>query len=59
MRKSGAMARIIGPAMGGWFYQHFSHETPFFVAGLLAFLAFLLSVWFKKQIPNTGLKEKF
>ena len=53
-----AMARIIGPAMGGWFYQHLSHETPFFIASLLAFAAFLLSSWFKKQIPNKGLKKE-
>ena len=35
-----AMARIVGPAMGGWFYQSLSHKSPFFIAGLLALGAF-------------------
>ena len=52
-----AMARIIGPAMGGWAYQQLSHESPFLIAGFLAFGAFLLSIWFKKAIPNRGLKK--
>lgn len=51
-----ALARIIGPAMGGWFYQSLSHKSPFFIAGLLAMGAFLLASYFKEAIPNKGLK---
>ena len=52
-----AIARIAGPVTGGWFYQKLSHESPFFIAGILAFTAFILSVWFKKLIPDKGLKK--
>ncbi len=52
-----AMARIAGPIMGGWLYQHLSHQAPFWIAGFLAFGAFLLSVRLKGQIPNKGLKK--
>lgn len=51
-----AMARMTGPAMGGWFYQYLFHESAFFVAGFLALMAFVLAVWFKQAIPDKGLK---
>ena len=49
-----AVARMIGPAMGGWFYQYLSHESPFFIAGLLATGAFIIALWSAKSFPNTG-----
>ena len=49
-----SVARIVGPAMGGWFYQRLSHSSSFFIAGLLALFAFLISLWFKKDFPNRG-----
>ena len=49
-----ALARIVGPAMGGWFYQSLSHKSPFFIAGLLALVAFFLSAYFKDTVPDKG-----
>ena len=49
-----SMARIIGPATGGWFYQHFSHESPFLFAGALSLGAFVIAVLSKKDFPNKG-----
>ena len=47
-----SMARIIGPATGGWFYQSFSHESPFLFAGLLSLGAFAIAVLSKKDFPQ-------
>ena len=49
-----SMARIIGPVTGGWFYQHFNHESPFLFAGVLSLGAFVIAVLSKKDFPNKG-----
>lgn len=49
-----ALARIAGPAMGGWFYQYLYHESPFFMAGFLALGAFVLALYSRKSFPSTG-----
>ena len=49
-----AMARILGPAMGGWFYQHFQHESPFLIGGLCTFGALVIAFWSKENFPNAG-----
>ena len=49
-----SMARIIGPATGGWFYQHFNHESPFVFAGVLSLGAFVIAFLSKKDFPNKG-----
>ncbi len=48
--------RIIGPAMGGWLYQNFSHESPFLSGGVLTLIALFLAFRFPKSIPNAGKK---
>ena len=52
-----SMARIIGPATGGWFYQHLNHESPFLFAGVLSLGAFVIAVLSKKDFPNKGKKD--
>ena len=49
-----SLARVIGPATGGWFYQHFSHESPFIFAGILSLTALAIAVLYKKDFPNKG-----
>ena len=49
-----SMARIIGPATGGWFYQHFNHESPFVFAGALSLSALAIAILYKKNFPNKG-----
>ena len=53
-----SMARIIGPATGGWFYQSFNHESPFIFAGVLSLGAFAIAVLSKKDFPNKGKTTK-
>ena len=54
-----ALARIIGPAMGGWLYQSLSRESPFIFAGALALAAFALSIRFKEALPSRGRAPRF
>lgn len=49
-----SIARIIGPASGGWLYQNFNHPSPFLFAGFLSFLILILAFSFKKDFPNKG-----
>jgi DHA1 family tetracycline resistance protein-like MFS transporter len=49
-----ALARVIGPALGGWFYQEISIASPFFVSGLFAFLALTLCLMKLGSIPSKG-----
>ena len=49
-----AMARIIGPAVGGWFYQNISHESPFLMGGLWTLMALSVAFCSKKDFPNAG-----
>ena len=49
-----SMARIIGPALGGWFYQHLNRPSPFLFAGVLSLTAFLIAILTKKGFPNKG-----
>ena len=44
-----SIARIIGPACGGWLYRDFNPKAPFITAGVLAVLGFLFSLLFKKS----------
>ena len=48
-----ALARVIGPVLGGGLYQSFSHKSPFLVAGFFSLLAFTIAVRYSK-FPNTG-----
>ena len=53
-----SMARIIGPALGGWLYQQINRPSPFLFAGLLALSAFLIAILTKKGFPNKGKLSK-
>jgi MFS family permease len=52
-----ALARIIGPALGGWFYGHYSHGMPFWVAGGLTFLALIMVLKLYSRLPEKGLES--
>ena len=49
-----SLARIIGPALGGWFYRDISHSSPFYLSGLLAGLALLVALVLKDRFPEKG-----
>ena len=49
-----SLARILGPALGGFMYRDLSHKAPLIAAGGLAALGLLLSVLFKRWIPSKG-----
>jgi multidrug resistance protein len=40
----GSLARILGPAWGGWAFDHFGIRTPFFTAAALMILACAVSI---------------
>ena len=48
-----SVARISGPALGGFFYDFF-HSSPFFVAGVMALGAWFLSFRMGADFPNMG-----
>ena len=43
-----SFSRILGPALGGWFYRDFGIEVPFIIAGSLSFVGLIISFLFKK-----------
>ena len=49
-----SIARIIGPASGGWLYQNFNHQSPFLFAGCLSLIIFFIALLSKKDFPNKG-----
>lgn len=49
-----ALARIIGPVLGGWFYRDVSRGSPFLVAGGLAFLGLVFAFLIFQKLPTTG-----
>lgn len=49
-----SMGRIMGPALGGWFYKDISPSSPFFISGLLALFALLVGFSFKSRFPQKG-----
>ena len=53
-----SLGRIMGPALGGWFYRDLSPSSPFYVSGLLAVLAFLVGLSLKEHFPQKGKKVK-
>lgn len=53
-----SLSRILGPAIGGFLYRDISHKAPFIVAGVVSIFSFLLSLLYKKRIPNAGYIEK-
>ena len=49
-----SLARIAGPVLGGWVYRDISHDSPFIIAGLMAFGIFYLAFRKGDFFPNTG-----
>ena len=49
-----SLGRILGPALGGWFYRDLSPSAPFYVSGFLALLALAVCVHLKSRFPQKG-----
>jgi len=49
-----SLARILGPLLGGLLYRDVSHNSPFFLAGIMGLAAFSLALWVGQEFPNTG-----
>ena len=49
-----SLGRIMGPALGGWFYRDISPSSPFFISGLLAFAALFVGLSLKGRFPQKG-----
>ena len=49
-----SLGRIMGPALGGWFYRDISPSSPFFISGLLALFALLVGFSLKSRFPQKG-----
>ncbi len=52
-----SLGRIVGPALGGWFYQTVSWGSPFFFSGVLGFIGLALILKIRAGLPNSGLKK--
>jgi MFS transporter, DHA1 family, tetracycline resistance protein len=53
-----SLGRIIGPAVGGWLYQHAGVVTPFLTGSLIACVALGIVVMNFARLPNSALKAK-
>ena len=49
-----SMGRIMGPALGGWFYRDISPSSPFFISGLFALFALFVGLSLKDRFPQKG-----
>ena len=49
-----SFGRILGPALGGWFYRDLSPSAPFYISGLFAFLALWLTLHIQNRFPQKG-----
>lgn len=47
-----ALGRILGPALGGWFYKSSGASTPFYVAAGLTLVGLVLGYRVRRQIPR-------
>ena len=54
-----SMGRIMGPALGGWFYRDISPSSPFFISGLFALFALFVGLSLKGRFPQKGKVEVF
>ena len=52
MNSMGAIGRIVGPVMGGWFYQEISQGAPFYASGFLALIGIGLYALIYKVLPD-------
>ena len=51
-----SLGRIMGPALGGWFYRDISPSSPFYISGFLAIVALLVGLSLKGKFPQKGKK---
>ena len=49
-----ALGRIVGPAVGGWFYQVYGLRSPFWLATATSVIALLMLLLIFKNLPNKG-----
>ena len=49
-----SLARIIGPALGGWFYKDISHSAPFYLSSLLTTAILIVALKLKGGFPERG-----
>lgn len=49
-----ALARILGPPMGGYFYQTITPAAPFWIAGGISAIGLLLVITIRGKIPVSG-----
>ena len=52
-----SLGRIVGPVLGGWFYQSLSWGSPFFFSGLLGFVGLALILKIRLHLPNSAMKR--
>ena len=50
-----ALARILGPPLGGYLYQSFAPSAPFLMAGLMGFIGLSIIYVIRKKIPQSSL----
>ncbi len=53
-----SLGRILGPPMGGFLYGHLVMTAPFWVSGLLALAAFVITLKIYSAIPEHGKASK-
>lgn len=51
-----SLGRIIGPAMGGWAFQHLGSASPFMISGGFAVLSLVLVILNLRDLPNSAQK---
>jgi MFS family permease len=51
-----SLGRILGPALGGFFYGKFSIHSPFLISGFLALTALVTVILISKNLPDSGKK---
>ena len=51
-----SLGRILGPALGGFFYEHLSISSPFIISGCLAFAGLVTVLMVSKHLPDSGKK---
>jgi MFS transporter, DHA1 family, tetracycline resistance protein len=49
-----SLGRILGPMIGGWFYQQYGPASPFMSAGVVAGGAAVLALVMYRQMPDEG-----
>ncbi len=56
-QSAASLGRILGPALGGILYQHFTQSSPFLSGGFIALLGFLITTFLFAQLPETAKKQ--